>query len=79
MLWTLYVNRHTSVSGSCAVQMPEVSLRPVRLSMKTKSYRGRADASPSPFARSRSDSAARSLEMQPARMRLRNAPPPRFS
>ena len=37
MLWVFSVKQLTTVLGSCTVQMPAVSLRPVRLSRKTKS------------------------------------------
>ena len=35
MFWALKVKQSTTVSGISTVQMPEVSLTPVRLSMST--------------------------------------------
>ena len=35
MLWRLSVKQTTNVSGNCTVQMPDVSLTPVRLSTST--------------------------------------------
>ena len=35
MLWLFAVKHATSTSGICAVQIPEMSLTPVRLSIKT--------------------------------------------